>query len=123
MEGSLPDVPIGRDVANTAKLLDREFGAALAEAGGTLPTWLVLLALQQQPHRTQQDIARAVGIGGPTLTHHLGAMEAQGLVVRTRDGADRRAVQVRITPAGAEAFGRLREAAIVFDARLRDGLP
>ena len=121
MDGPSSQPPIGRDVAATAKVLDRAFGAALAERGGTVPSWLVLLALKQQPHRTQQDIARAVGIGGPTLTHHLDAMEAAGLVVRSRDGTDRRAVHVELTEKGDEAFGRLRDAAVAFDARLRDG--
>lgn len=122
MDGPPGQPPIGRDVAATAKLLDRAFGAALAEHGGTIPAWLVLLALKQQPHRTQQDVARAVGIGGPTLTHHLDAMEASGLVVRSRGGIDRRAVHVELTEAGDAMFGRLREAAVAFDARLRDGL-
>jgi MarR family transcriptional regulator for hemolysin len=122
MEGPLNQPPIGREVTATAKLLDRAFGAALAEHGGTVPSWLVLRALKQEPHRTQQDIARAVGIGGPTLTHHLDAMEASGLVVRSRDGADRRAVRVEMTEAGAEMFDRLRAAARAFDSRLRTGL-
>jgi MarR family transcriptional regulator for hemolysin len=122
MDGPPSQPPIGRDVAATAKLLDRAFGAALAEQGGTVPSWLVLLALKQQPHRTQQEIARAVGIGGPTLTHHLDAMEASGLVVRSRDGEDRRAVHVELTAAGDAAFGRLRDAAVAFDDRLRAGL-
>jgi MarR family transcriptional regulator for hemolysin len=114
--------PIGREVAATAKVLDKAFAAALADAGGTLPTWLILLALNQQPHRTQQEIARAVGIGGPTLTHHLDGMEAAGLVVRSRDAGDRRAVRVQLTPAGDDTFARLRAAALSFDARLREGL-
>jgi MarR family transcriptional regulator for hemolysin len=122
MAGPPSQPPIGRDVAATAKLLDRAFGAALAEHGGTIPAWLVLLVLKQEPHRTQQDIARAVGIGGPTLTHHLDAMEASGLVVRSRNGVDRRAVHVELTDAGDEMFGRLRAAAVAFDTRLRDGL-
>ena len=114
--------PIGREVAATAKALDRAFAAALAAEGGTLPTWLILVALKQQPHRTQQEIARAVGIGGPTLTHHLDAMEAAGLVVRSRAPGDRRAVRVELTPAGDETFQRLRAAAMAHDSRLRDGL-
>jgi MarR family transcriptional regulator for hemolysin len=114
--------PIGREVAATAKVLDKAFAAALADAGGTLPTWLILLALKQQPHRTQHEIARAVGIGGPTLTHHLDGMEAAGLVVRSRDAGDRRAVRVQLTPAGDDTFARLRAAALSFDARLREGL-
>jgi MarR family transcriptional regulator, transcriptional regulator for hemolysin len=122
MEGPLQQPPIGREVTATAKVLDRAFGTVLGEQGGTVPSWLVLLALKQEPHRTQQDIARAVGIGGPTLTHHLDAMEAAGLVVRSRDGTDRRAVRVEMTEAGAAMFDRLRAAARAFDARLREGL-
>jgi len=114
--------PIGREVAATAKVLDRAFAAALAAEGGTLPTWLILLTLKQQPHRTQQEIAKAVGIGGPTLTHHLDAMESSGLVVRSRVPGDRRAVRVELTAEGDEAFHRLRSAALVHDTRLRSGL-
>lgn len=60
--------PIGRDVGTTAKALDRAFTRALAERGGSLSSWLILLALKQQRRRTQQEVARAVGIEGPTLT-------------------------------------------------------
>lgn len=123
MEGSSTrKPPIGREVAATAKVLDRAFGAALAAAGGTVPSWLVLLALKQEPHRTQQDIARTIGIGGPTLTHHLDGMEAAGLVRRSRDGEDRRAVRVELTSEGDAAFDRLRAAAMSFDEQLRSGL-
>jgi MarR family transcriptional regulator for hemolysin len=122
MEGPSRKPPIGREVAATAKVLDRAFGAALAAEGGTLPSWLVLLALKQEPHRTQQDIARTIGIGGPTLTHHLDGMEAAGLVRRSRDGEDRRAVRVELTSEGDAAFHRWRAAAMTFDERLRTGL-
>jgi MarR family transcriptional regulator, transcriptional regulator for hemolysin len=122
MEAPSRKPPIGREVAATAKVLDRAFGAALAAEGGTLPSWLVLLALKQEPHRTQQDIARTIGIGGPTLTHHLDGMEAAGLVRRSRDGEDRRAVRVELTSEGDAAFHRWRAAAMTFDERLRTGL-
>ena len=123
MEGpSTAKAPLGREIAATAKVLDRAFGAALGAAGGTVPSWLVLRALKQEPHRTQQDIARAIGIGGPTLTHHLDGMEAAGLVRRSRDGEDRRAVRVELTAEGDAAFHRLRAAAMSFDEQLRSGL-
>lgn len=114
--------PIGRDVGTTAKVLGRAFSAALGEAGGSQPVWLILLALKQQRRRTQQEVARAVGIGGPTLTRHLDGLEDAGLVVRSRDSEDRRAVRVELTEQGDAAFLRLREAAVAFDARLRTGL-
>jgi MarR family transcriptional regulator for hemolysin len=114
--------PIGREVAATAKALDRAFSAALAEAGGSLPVWLVLLSLKQQRWRTQQDLAAAVGIEGPTLTHHLDGLERAGLIARSRDPDDRRVVRAELTPAGDERFTALRRAATAFDRRLRSGL-
>ena len=37
--------PVGLQVARVAKLLSRAFDDALAEAGGSMPTWLILLSL------------------------------------------------------------------------------
>jgi MarR family transcriptional regulator, transcriptional regulator for hemolysin len=114
--------PVGRAVASTAKLLSRAFERELAEAGGSQPVWLILLALKQQRWRTQQDLAGAVGIEGPTLTHHLDGLEKAGLIDRSRDPDDRRAVRVELTGAGDELFRRLAKAAVAFDQRLRVGI-
>jgi MarR family transcriptional regulator, transcriptional regulator for hemolysin len=115
--------PIGRFLDSTTKLLSRAFDRQLAEAGGTRPGWLILLALKQQRWRTQQQVAAAVGIEGPTLTHHLDAMEKAGLIERARDPDDRRAVRVELTKAGEELFVQLAKAALAFDQRLREGVP
>jgi MarR family transcriptional regulator for hemolysin len=114
--------PIGRVIAFTAKGLDRAFGAALAEAGGSLPTWLILLELKRRETPTQNQLAQAIGIEGPTLTRHLDGLEQAGLVARVRDPEDRRAFRVRLTEKGEELFGHLRQAAVAFDRRLRSGL-
>jgi MarR family transcriptional regulator for hemolysin len=114
-------LPIGRQVALTAKALGRAFNAALVAHGGSLPTWLVLSALEQDQWRTQLELARALGIEGPTLTRHLDALEQAGLVARRRDEADRRIVRVEATEAGRLLHRRLLEAAIAFDKRLRAG--
>ena len=70
--------PIGRAVSSAAKVLNRAFTDQLAEAGGSQHVWLILLTLKQQRWRTQQEIAAAVGIEGPTLTHHLDGLEKAG---------------------------------------------
>ena len=114
--------PVGRAISSSAKVLSRAFERELVEAGGSQPVWLVLLALKQQRWRTQQDLAGAVGIEGPTLTHHLDGLEKSGLIDRTRDPDDRRAVRVELTGAGEKRFQRLAKAAIGFDQRLRAGL-
>jgi MarR family transcriptional regulator for hemolysin len=114
-------LPIGLRLAQASRTVERAFDAALAEAGGSLPVWLVLLNLKVRQPGNQRELAEAVGITGATLTHHLNAMHAQGLVARTRDDANRRVQVVTLTEAGEAAFLRLREAAVAFDARLRAG--
>ena len=114
--------PIGLELARAARTVSRAFDDALAEAGGSLPVWLVLLNLKTQQVSSQRDLAKAVGVREATLTHHLNAMDTQGLVTRTRDPANRRTHIVELTPAGEAAFLRLRDAATAFDRRLRDGL-
>lgn len=113
--------PIGRLLATTAKAASRAFDDALASAGGSQPMWLILISLIQARHRTQGELATAVGITGPTLTHHLTAMERRGLVARERTEDNRRVQRVSLTDAGREQFLRLREKAAAHDARLRAG--
>jgi MarR family transcriptional regulator for hemolysin len=114
--------PIGRALASTAKAVTRAFEQELAAAGGSQPVWLIVLTLKQQAWRTQQEIAASVGIEGATLTHHLDRLEKSGLISRSRDPEDRRAVRVELTAAGDELFLRLAKAAMAFDKRLRAGL-
>jgi MarR family transcriptional regulator for hemolysin len=115
-------VPIGLRLNQAARTVERAFDEALAEAGGTLPVWLILLNLKIRKPGTQRELAEAVGVREATLTHHLNAMDARGLIARTRDAANRRVQVVTVTEAGEAAFLRLREAAIAFDTRLRAGL-
>jgi MarR family transcriptional regulator, transcriptional regulator for hemolysin len=117
-----PGCPTGLQLALTAKAVSRAFGDVLTDAGGSLPTWLVLSSLKEQHRRTQLDLARAMGIEGPTLTRHLDGLEESGLVERHRDSDDRRAVRVELTEAGERLHAKLLEAAIAFDKRLTAGL-
>lgn len=114
--------PIGLRLTRAARIVERAFDGALAGAGGTLPVWLILLNLKIHKPANQRELAAAVGVREATLTHHLNAMDARGLITRTRDAANRRVQVVELTDAGEAAFLRLREAAIAFDARLRSGL-
>lgn len=114
--------PIGLQLSQTAKVLSRALDDALLEVGGSLPTWQVLVTLKAQRHGMQRELADAMGIEGPTLTHHLNRMEHDGLVTRTRDPEDRRAHRVELTDAGEATFRHLRATVAGFDRRLRAGL-
>lgn len=114
-------IPIGLHLAQAARTVSRAFDDALAGAGGTLPVWLVLLNIKTRELANQRELAEAVGIREATLTHHLNAMEAAGLITRARHPQNRRIHVVRLTAAGDAAFLRLRDAAIGYDQRLRTG--
>ncbi len=114
--------PIGLQLTQASREIGRAFDDALTSAGGSLPVWLVLLAMKTSAAASQRELAAAVGVREATLTHHINAMELGGLLTRRRDPANRRVHIVELTAAGEEAFSRLRAAAIEFDRRLRRGL-
>ena len=114
-------VPIGLRLSQAARAVERAFDEALGAAGGTLPAWLILLNLKIRKPASQRELAEAVGVREATLTHHLNALDARGLITRTRDAANRRVQVVALTEAGEAAFVRLRDTAIAFDAKLRAG--
>jgi MarR family transcriptional regulator for hemolysin len=111
--------PIGLLLTRTSRLVGRAFDDALAEAGGSLPVWLVLLNLKTNREVNQRQLAQAVGVTEATLTHHLGSMERNGLITRNRDPTNRRNHVIELTAEGEAEFKTLAAAAHSFDARLR----
>ncbi|HUB23472.1 MAG TPA: MarR family winged helix-turn-helix transcriptional regulator [Streptosporangiaceae bacterium] len=114
--------PIGLHLTRVSRTVSRAFDDALAQAGGSLPVWLVLISLKSGHLASQRELADVVGVQGATLSHHLNAMESAGLVTRRRDPRNRRLHLVELTPEGDALFSRLREVAFAFDQRLRTGL-
>jgi len=106
----------------TSKAVGAAFNAALDEAGGSVPVWLILSSVKHGQWSTQLELARALDIEGPTLTRHLDNLEGDGLVKRLRSDSDRRAFRVELTPAGEAGYERMLEAVITFNKRLGAGL-
>jgi MarR family transcriptional regulator for hemolysin len=114
--------PIGLVLSRAARIVSRAFDQALADAGGSLPMWLIVLNLKSGRAANQRELAASVGVSEATVTHHLNAMEKSGLLTRRRDPENRRVHLVELTDAGDAMFVRLRDAAVTFDRRLRRGL-
>jgi MarR family transcriptional regulator, transcriptional regulator for hemolysin len=120
MTDSSPLVPpIGLRLARAARVVSQAFDRSLAEAGGSVAVWQILVLVRAQQWGTQSQMAEAMGITGATLTHHLNALERQGLVRRWHEDDNRRSRQVALTASGEELFSRLREVAQRHDERLR----
>lgn len=122
MGGPPTSPPLGIELARTAREVGRAFEQALEDAGGSRPLWLIMTTLKQQPQANQRQIAAQIGIESATVTHHLNGMEANGLLTRRRDPANRRVHVVELTPAGEEMFHRLRQVVAAFDRQLHTGL-
>lgn len=122
MGGPPREMPIGLLAAQIGRKVEEAFDGALAAAGGSRPSWLILLAIVSGAGATQAAIAEHVGITGATLVHHLDRLEQGGLVVRSVDPSNRRARTLSLTVEGRQAFMSMREAAGAFDARLRQGM-
>ena len=103
----------------TARRIRERFDAELALQGGSVQQWLVLRSLSEAPRLSHRELAECIDLTGPTLTHHIDRMEAQGLITRTRDVLDRRVVHIALTEAGSRRFVELDLVAQRHDAQVR----
>ena len=113
--------PIGFVLHRTARAVTAAFERHLFDGDSSLSVWMVLLAIHQSP-MAQNQITEFVDLRGPTLTHHLNAMEKKGLIQRKRSPTDGRVHVVSITPSGHKKFLELRTKANRFDVHLRKAL-
>jgi DNA-binding MarR family transcriptional regulator len=72
----------------------------LEAIGLTHPQYLVMLALWERSPRTVRDLGEALLLEPATLSPLLKRLEAAGLVTRTRNASDDRALDIELTPAG-----------------------
>lgn len=71
------------------------------ELGVTGPQRLVIRVLGQNPDMTASDIAGTLGMHPSTLTGILSRLEAQGMLARRTDAADRRRLRFKLTARGS----------------------
>jgi DNA-binding MarR family transcriptional regulator len=84
---------------------------ALAALGMRTHEFAVLHHLNQAGPLSQQELGRALRINPSNLVGLLDAFEADGLVVRPRDPADRRRHVVELTSPGERRLGQAKRAA------------
>ena len=113
---------LGRDLVLLAKAMRARLESRLVNAGASLPAWGVLSCAIDEEGLSQRQLADRMGIESATLTHHLDRLETAGLVVRHRDGDDRRILRVFTTPAARELHARMAAVAGNLDADLTAGL-
>jgi MarR family transcriptional regulator for hemolysin len=98
---------LGRLLALTAKVARERFDERLTAVGSSLNTYLILKHAAYYQGVSQRELAGGLGIEGPTLTHHLDRLAAEGLARRVRDPVDRRVSRVELTADGQAHLDRV----------------
>ena len=107
-------VQLERRLAQLTQLL-----RAQAHRGRSVGSLLVLARLDAGGPQRVTDLAAAERVAQPTMTGLIGRLEADGLVRKTADPADARAVRVELTAAGRDQLAAVRaERAEALQARL-----
>lgn len=105
----------GYQLAFAARRWRRELDEALGGFGLTDASWRPLVHLGRLGEGARQnDLARSLGIEGPSLVRLLDRLAAAGFLERREDPSDRRAKTLHLTDDGRRLVARLR--AVVSDA-------
>jgi DNA-binding MarR family transcriptional regulator len=95
-----------------------------AGVGHVKPAFLgVLVVLWQEDGLQAADVARRGGLEPSTTTGLLDRLEAQGLIERRADPADRRAVRIHLTRDGKRLERTVRGVVDMALARAAEGIP
>jgi DNA-binding MarR family transcriptional regulator len=77
-------------------------------AGLTVPQFRTLLFLQRRPGAALRALAEHLGLTPPTVSKMISGLGRRGLVERPDSAADRRRIELRLTPRGAALVDRVR---------------
>ncbi|MDR0479494.1 MAG: MarR family transcriptional regulator [Burkholderiaceae bacterium] len=80
---------------------------AIDLSGPTVPQWVLLYKVHKGDANTVVGLARACMVDTGAMTRLLDRIEKKGLCRRVPSEADRRVVQIELTPAGQSAAARV----------------
>lgn len=88
------------EVSSFTRKLRALFDARVRERGMTLPRTRALFAISRRDGLNQRELAGELELETPTVVRLLNSMEAQNMIERRADEADRRAKLVYLTESG-----------------------
>jgi MarR family transcriptional regulator, transcriptional regulator for hemolysin len=113
----------GMQLAHLSRGWRAELDRRLAGLGLSQARWLVLLHLARfETPPTQRELAKSVGVEGPTLARLLDSLESQGLVRRHAVVEDRRAKQINLSESALPLIEQIETIANALRAELFTGV-
>jgi len=121
--GTTRDIRVTVNLVLVARRWRSLLDERLRSVGQSSARMEALAAIFNSPSLSAQvDIAKRLRIEGPTMTRMLDTLEADGLVERLPDPADRRTKQLRLTAEGERVLEGIFAIADELRARLLDGV-
>src|SRR5882757_6339278 len=117
-----PKTGIGMLLRDADSAFNRYLTAQLAVHGVTFGQFQHLRNLWVEDGLTQAELSRRIGIEMASSTAILDSLEAGKLITRVRNAADRRKINVFLTPAGAALEKALMACAADANKRASNGL-
>jgi MarR family transcriptional regulator, organic hydroperoxide resistance regulator len=116
------DDSIGYLVRYAHRAFVKALAGELAPYGITTAEWTVFRVLWEKDGCSQVELARRMRIEKASLTSVLNAMERRGLLVRRRNGEDRRCTVLTLTQKGRRQRNELLSCATRINRRATTGL-
>ncbi len=113
---------LGKLLKRSEQTLLRAKSAAVRTVGLTLPQYVALAELAEQPGITGAELARACLVSPQAMMVVLKAMEEQGLVERTPHPRHRTVLEIHLTGVGREALAAARKEAEPIEQRMAGAL-
>src|SRR5262245_20133127 len=101
------DASVGYQIRVAHRMIQRSRQVVIEPYGISSGMWFFLRILWQEDGLTQRELARRVGLMEPTALMALRAMKRAGLIRRSRNGTDKRKVNVFLTPKGRDLEKKL----------------
>ncbi len=119
--GLLPDL-VGRQLRIAHLLAFKDFAVDVSGVNLTPGSFEILELLEHNAGIGQSRLAAAIGLEKSSLVPAISRLEDLGLVARKQSGADKRANELRITPAGSKVLGDLRIYILARDQQITHGM-
>ena len=108
-ESYSPEASVGYLMRQILTMVSHEIERQLAHTDLTNAQWVPLYKLYVGQASTVAELARQCTLDAGAMTRTLDRLEAKGLCKRVRSEADRRVVNIELTPAGRQAASDIPE--------------
>lgn len=106
----------------SAKLFQSVLSKKLKKVGITYNTWLSLYFINSNYAISQNQLAKLVGITGPSMVKIIEGLSEEGLVSLGQDSDDHRKKLIFLTDKGTQKYNKILEIVIEFQESITKGV-